>query len=83
MRWVADDARQRIETAVKYVTEHDCSGSRLEAAVTLLVAKMELCKVLEDMARLEKEQPHPEPRVVALTTEELRRIYPERFINSN
>lgn len=83
MRWIADDGKAQIEKAIDMITSHDCAGSRVIAAATLLGAKLQLMNVLADMTRLEKEQPNPEPRVVTLTTDELRRIYPERFINSN
>lgn len=75
MRWIADDGKARIEKAVGLLVNEDCAFSRHEA-------KRELQQVLADVARLEKEQPNPAPRVVTLTPEELRRIYPERFIES-
>lgn len=66
MRWIADGDKARIEQARKYV---DCDS----------VAAALLDTVLENMKRLEQEQPHPQPRIAVLSDAEKRKIYPERY----
>lgn len=67
MRLIADSDLQRLRLARRDLDNESLASAMIDS-------------VLENMARLEKEQPNPDPRVVTLTTDELRRIYPERFI---
>jgi L-amino acid N-acyltransferase YncA len=66
MRWIEDADKDRLIQARKHA---DCES----------VTAVLLDTVLENMASLEKEQPHPEPRVAALSESERRKIYPERY----
>jgi len=66
MRWISDADKARLENARRHA---DCDS----------VTAVLLDTVLENMKRLEKEQPHPEPRISALSDAELRKIYPERY----
>ena len=77
MRWIADTDRKRIEDALNNVRltlgMSDGDKERLDAVKHLLI------EVLRNIERLEKEQPDPEPRIVPLAENELRKIYPERY----
>jgi hypothetical protein len=66
MRWIADADKERIESARKY--------ANCDSVIAVL-----LDTVLENIASLEQEQPHPEPRIAVLSEAEKRKIYPERY----
>ena len=78
MRWIADADRKRIEDALNNVRltlgMSDGDKDRIDAVKSLLL------EVLRNIERLEKVQTNPEPSIISLTENELRKIYPERYI---
>lgn len=57
MRFVADNAKQRIENATNVLRGYQW----IVPSKSVELAIAELTEVLKDMATLEKEQPHPQP----------------------
>lgn len=77
MKWISDDDERKLREARKVIAytqvADDAEIERLQKAYDLLA------EVLDSIHALAQEQPHPEPRIVELSEDEMRKIYPERY----